>query len=188
MDNLACEDLKLVSEEVVENPTIQKDVLECNVKTTEVVGDIILKPANNSLKITEEVGHTDRVAKYPVISIPNGAKFGRDPRKAAMQMHRLKAEGLEPGIPDLHFPTASCGFHGLWLETKSAKGKPTEEQIEWLERLRELGHLSFWYRDDEEAFELVRLYHQRFEDFIDDLVVKSRIHGDRLLLVMREEV
>ncbi len=58
MDNLACEDLKPVSEEVVENPTIQKDVLECNVKTTEVVGDIILKPANNSLKITEEVGHT----------------------------------------------------------------------------------------------------------------------------------
>nr|UET69429.1 ORF1ab polyprotein [Severe acute respiratory syndrome coronavirus 2]UFC70430.1 ORF1ab polyprotein [Severe acute respiratory syndrome coronavirus 2]UFD46939.1 ORF1ab polyprotein [Severe acute respiratory syndrome coronavirus 2] len=64
MDNLACEDLKLVSEEVVENPTIQKDVLECNVKTTEVVGDIILKPANNSLKITEEVGHTDLMAAY----------------------------------------------------------------------------------------------------------------------------
>lgn len=64
MDNLACEDLKPVSEEVVENPTIQKDVLECNVKTTEVVGDIILKPANNSLKITEEVGHTDLMAAY----------------------------------------------------------------------------------------------------------------------------
>lgn len=33
-------------------------------KTTEVVGDIILKPANNSLKITEEVGHTDLMAAY----------------------------------------------------------------------------------------------------------------------------
>lgn len=55
MDNLACEDLKPVSEEVVENPTIQKDVLECNVKTTEVVGDIILKPANNSLKLQKRL-------------------------------------------------------------------------------------------------------------------------------------
>jgi hypothetical protein len=100
-----------------------------------------------------------RLAKYPVISIPNGAKFGRNPRLAAMQARKLRAEGLEPGIPDLHFPTASCGFHGLWLETKSAKGRPTDVQCEWMQRLTDLGHLALWYRDDEPAFDLVKHYH-----------------------------
>nr|BDD37175.1 ORF1ab [Sarbecovirus sp.] len=64
MDTLACEDQKAVTEEVVETPTIQKDILECDVKTTETVGDVILKPAVEGVKVTPELGHEDMMAAY----------------------------------------------------------------------------------------------------------------------------
>ncbi|AAR14802.1 putative orf1ab polyprotein [SARS coronavirus PUMC01] len=64
MDNLACESQQPTSEEVVENPTIQKEVIECDVKTTEVVGNVILKPSDEGVKVTQELGHEDLMAAY----------------------------------------------------------------------------------------------------------------------------
>ncbi|QVN46567.1 ORF1ab protein [Bat SARS-like coronavirus Khosta-1] len=64
MDNLACESQQTVTEEVVENPTIQKDIVECDVKTTEVVGNVILKPSADGIKVTPELEHEDLMAAY----------------------------------------------------------------------------------------------------------------------------
>nr|AID16712.1 orf1ab polyprotein [Bat SARS-like coronavirus] len=64
MDNLACGSQQPTSEEVVENPTIQKEVIECDVKTTEVVGNVILKPSDEGVKVTQELGHEDLMAAY----------------------------------------------------------------------------------------------------------------------------
>nr|WMT59559.1 ORF1ab polyprotein [Horseshoe bat sarbecovirus] len=64
MDNLACESQQSTSEEVVENPTVQKEVVECDVKTTEVVGNVILKPSVEGVKVTQELGHEDLMAAY----------------------------------------------------------------------------------------------------------------------------
>lgn len=66
------------------------------------------------------------------LSIPNGGL--RHPRVGAM----LKAEGLEPGSPDLVF---AC-HHGLtaWLEMKKSDGKLSDVQIGMAARLGRLGH------------------------------------------------
>ncbi len=50
-------------------------------------------------------------------SVPNGAALAGSPRLRAAQMTRLKDEGLEPGIPDLHIPAL-----GLWIEMKRQRG------------------------------------------------------------------
>nr|UZH24830.1 ORF1a polyprotein [Sarbecovirus sp.] len=64
METLACDSQTPVTEEVVETPTVQKDIVECDVKTTEVVGNVILKPAGDGVKVTTELEHEDLVAAY----------------------------------------------------------------------------------------------------------------------------
>ncbi len=60
-----------------------------------------------------------------------------------------KAEGLRPGLPDLHLPVARGGYIGLWIELKRSDLKPrrpetrgpvTENQREWHRALRKAGH------------------------------------------------
>jgi len=73
-------------------------------------------------------------AKYPELAllhaIPNGGKRHRG--TAA----KLKAEGVKAGVPDLCLPVARGGYHGMYLEMKYGKNKPTPSQAEWLEALR----------------------------------------------------
>lgn len=86
-----------------------------------------------------------------LFAVPNGGK--RDARTAG----RLKAAGVRAGVPDLLLPAVRWGFvpsgglrliHGLALELKAGKGKPTERQGEWMGRLRREGWLCVVVWDD----------------------------------------
>ena len=54
----------------------------------------------------------------------------------------LRAEGVKPGVPDLFFPHARGGFHGLFVEMKRPKprGVVSEQQREWIDRLKKQGY------------------------------------------------
>lgn len=67
----------------------------------------------------------------------NGEK--RDPRTGAL----LKRMGVRKGIPDIMFPQPSREYLGLAIEMKVGKNKLTDEQREYLERLRAVG----WYTE-----------------------------------------
>jgi len=69
-------------------------------------------------------------------AIPNGGWRGYKTGKM------LKAEGLKPGVPDLCLPVARHGYHGLYLEMKSKKGRVRPEQRWWLDALTEQGYLA----------------------------------------------
>ena len=65
-----------------------------------------------------------------MFAIPNGGKRHISTAK------RLKASGAKAGIPDIFLPVASRhGKHGLWIELKVGKNKPTKEQNMWLSNL-----------------------------------------------------
>ena len=74
---------------------------------------------------------------YPELSllfaIPNGASLSahtdRRGRRFSPQASKLKAEGLRAGVPDLCLPVARQGFHGMFIELKVGKGKPSPEQV-----------------------------------------------------------
>lgn len=87
------------------------------------------------------------VGKYPplrwMFAIPNGGL--RDIRTAT----NLKAEGVKAGVPDVflpwsmyHDPNAwsECKYHGLFIEMKVGKNKPTQEQEEYIAYLKEAGY------------------------------------------------
>jgi len=77
-------------------------------------------------------------ARHPplrlLFAIPNGGR--RDPITGA----RLKAEGVKPGVPDLFLPWPMGGYHGIFIELKAPGGSPTQEQRQWIERLRAAGY------------------------------------------------
>lgn len=67
--------------------------------------------------------------------IPNGR--GRfNIRQAA----RLKRLGVLSGVPDLYIPEPVNGFHGLFVELKAGRNKPTEAQGAMIEALRGRGY------------------------------------------------
>lgn len=95
-----------------------------------------------------------------LFAIPNGASFGgemktlRSGRKipvAAIRAHRMKAEGLKPGVPDLFLPVARAGAHGLFLEMKTDTGRVNPAQAAWLAALEGQGYKVAVCRSFEEA-------------------------------------
>lgn len=76
--------------------------------------------------------------KYPALRrlhhIPNGGQ--RSKATAA----RLRAAGVKSGVPDLCLPCARGGYHGLYIEMKVGRNKPTANQADWLGYLRHAGY------------------------------------------------
>lgn len=53
---------------------------------------------------------------------------------------RLKAEGVKSGVPDICLPVARGKFHGLYIEMKVGKNKPTANQVLWIDALIKQGY------------------------------------------------
>ncbi len=92
------------------------------------------------------------ILKIPIFHIPNGGK-----RKASEAAH-LKRQGVRAGVPDLFVPVACGQYHGLFIEMKAGKNKPTEKQIKWLSLLREQGYCAYVCVGSESAMRLIRKY------------------------------
>lgn len=88
----------------------------------------------------------------PIFHIPNGGS--RNKREAK----NLKRQGVKKGIPDLCVPVAKGGFHGLYIEMKSETGKPTKEQLEWIETLNRNGYKAVVCYGFDEARETIDQY------------------------------
>ena len=98
------------------------------------------------------------VGKYPqlawMFAIPNGGL--RDIRTAT----NLKAEGVKSGVPDIFLPCYAASIYkvryaGCFIEMKKEKyrnhknGGCSEEQIEWIVKLRENYYVAVCYSWEE---------------------------------------
>lgn len=67
-------------------------------------------------------------------AVPNGGH--RHPAVAA----KLKAEGVKRGVPDVFMAVPRGDKLGLFIELKTEKGRPTEEQKTWIKLLNNQGY------------------------------------------------
>lgn len=70
-----------------------------------------------------------------LFSVPNGGK------RNITTAIKLKREGVKAGVPDVFFPVAKNGFHGMFLEMKVGKNKPTDLQKNWHKKLADQNFL-----------------------------------------------
>lgn len=90
--------------------------------------------------------------RVPFYAIPNGGK--RNPSEAA----HMKRQGVRAGVPDLCIPRASGGYHGLYIELKVGKNKPTDNQVAWIKRLRAEGYAAFVCYGADSAISCIKTY------------------------------
>lgn len=67
-------------------------------------------------------------------AIPNGG--ARHKAVAA----KMKREGVRAGMLDMCLPVARRAWHGLYIELKYGKNKPTPEQNQWMANLAAQGY------------------------------------------------
>lgn len=75
-------------------------------------------------------------------AIPNGGARGNDTQTNKIRGAMLKAEGVKAGVPDIFLPVPLQGYCGLYIEMKVAdrsKGRPSKEQLAFLEQVGQLG-------------------------------------------------
>jgi hypothetical protein len=87
-----------------------------------------------------------------IFAVPNAAK------RSWQLANMLRAEGMVSGIPDLIVAYPSKGFHGLYIEMKTVKGKPSDEQITVQAYLRANGYQVIQPRTFEEFQQGVNEY------------------------------
>lgn len=114
-------------------------------------------------------------AKYPeleaIYHIPNEGK------RSKVTGGRLKSMGMRPGVPDICLPVPRGKFSGLYIELKKIGGKPTDNQIDWLELLDRYGHCVALCEGAEAAEEIITAYCERDADKLDGLRLSSE-RGD----------
>lgn len=90
--------------------------------------------------------------KILIFAIPNGAYLSGTPGQRAAQMARLKAEGLMPGVPDLHVPEWN-----LWIEFKrQSGGRVSPVQSDIIATLRDMGRRVIIARGYDDAVAQVK--------------------------------
>lgn len=94
-------------------------------------------------------------AEYPEIDlmfhIPNGGSRNK------LEAANLKRQGVKAGVPDLFLPVSRGGYHGLFIELKHGKNKPTEKQTEWLKNLNEQDYaVAVCYGCDEASKKILK--------------------------------
>lgn len=76
--------------------------------------------------------------KYPALrllhAIPNGGS------RHKIEAFNLKKQGLKSGVPDICLPSPNGKYNGLYIELKYGKNKASEEQLWWLDALRDEGY------------------------------------------------
>lgn len=68
--------------------------------------------------------------------------------------------GVKKGVPDLLLPVPRGGFHGLFIEMKNEKGRPSEAQKWWIKEMIEQGYRCEICYGWKEAAEVLECYLQ----------------------------
>lgn len=79
-------------------------------------------------------------------------------RRSYKNASRMKAEGMKKGMPDVVIFYPSGFYHGMFIEFKSEKGKPSVDQIKMMETLTENDYYCCYCYSLEDGIREIRGY------------------------------
>lgn len=113
--------------------------------------------------------------RYPeldlIYHIPNEGK------RSAVAGGKLKEMGLKVGVPDLCLPVKRGEYNSLYIEMKKLGGKPSIEQIDWLEALEKQGSCVAICEGAEAAEDVIMAYLKNDDNELDKRCLFGR-YGD----------
>jgi len=71
----------------------------------------------------------------------NGVNLGIS-RQAAIIRTNMKAQGMCVGQSDIFLAIPRHGFHGKYIELKTLTGKPTQDQLEFIDVMVDQGYMA----------------------------------------------
>lgn len=89
--------------------------------------------------------------KY-MFAIPNGGSRNK------IEAVNLKRQGVKKGVSDLFLPLSRGKYHGLFIEMKVGRNKPSVEQKDFLEYVNKSGYLGVVCYGFDEAKETITKY------------------------------
>lgn len=85
-----------------------------------------------------------------LFAIPNGGSRNK------IEAINLKRQGLKAGVPDFTLQVPKGNYHGLYIELKVGKNKPSEKQKKWIDNLNKYGYKALvCYGFDEAVKEII---------------------------------
>ena len=100
-----------------------------------------------------------KTGKYPMLNMLhcslNGVKLSGTQAKIA------KGQGMLSGVPDLFLPVPKNGYHGLFIEMKSEKGRVTENQHWFLTNAESVGYKTAVCYSAKEAISAIEAYYSQ---------------------------
>ena len=101
-----------------------------------------------------------------------------DAKGAYWQAGRKRTRmGVKKGVLDFHLALPLDGHHGLWLELKVGKNKPTPEQIAFMERKTARGYLCGCVWGHDAAKEFILTYLRNYKTIGADIEPKKLYNG-----------
>ena len=87
-----------------------------------------------------------------LMAIPNGGLRNKATAR------KLQLEGVRPGVSDLFLPVGCASYHGLWIEMKVGRNKPTKDQQEFQYAMRAAGYAVATCWSFESARNIIAMY------------------------------
>lgn len=96
-------------------------------------------------------------AQHPKIALLT-MHIGNERKATYYAGYIMKRMGVLKGASDLFMAWPVGGFHGLFIEVKSKQGKPTQDQLEFIERALERGYMAKVCYGADEVIHCMRIY------------------------------
>lgn len=87
-----------------------------------------------------------------LFAIPNGGN------RSIIEATHLKYQGVKKGVSDMCLALPKGKYHGLFIELKAGKNKPSAEQKEFISYANDQGYLAKVCYGHEEAINLIEKY------------------------------
>ena len=111
------------------------------------------------VSLTTEDNEQEIVIEYCKLKGIEVVHIANEGKRSIAYGARTKRLGLRKGFPDLFFPYAQRGFHGLFIEMKrDIKSKATIDQRWWIEYLTKQGYRAVVCYGSNEAMKEIELY------------------------------
>ena len=109
-----------------------------------------------SCEAAEQTAYFEWAAYIPQLRwafhIPNGGSRNK------IEAANLKRQGVKAGVSDIFIPLPCGGYHGLFIEMKYGKNKPTEKQAEFMAFVKHEGYAAHVCYSATEAIEVTNRY------------------------------